>query len=91
LADSARRFDIPARASYNPAMNLAQKIAVAVTLLAVAVFLFAGGARIKPPEGYSFGGASPQNWGQTVADVIGILLVGGVAVFLLGIRRKRSP
>ncbi len=68
-------------------MNLAQKIALAVTLLAVAVFLFAGGARLKPPEGYSFGGASPPNWGQTAANIVGILLVGGVAMFLLGIRR----
>jgi type IV secretory pathway VirB2 component (pilin) len=108
-------------------MNLAQKIAVAVTLLSVAVFLFVGGHKVEAggawvaytakeiadkglknvvspvPPGVSFlFDGNPDDiagmvwttgkvtdWSRTWIDIIGILLVGGAAVLLLGIRRKR--
>jgi hypothetical protein len=72
-------------------MNLAQKIAIAVTGLAVAVFLFAGGQHVAYPDAFTrFTGIGwYTDWGATFADCAGILLVGGVATWLLGVRRKR--
>jgi hypothetical protein len=125
-----RRLDISARHAYNPAMNLAQKVAVAVTLLAVALFLFIGGHKVlsvggwyghtaeeiadrglknvvplkDAPAGIHIGvHGNPDDvagvvwtnwrvtdWPKTCVDIIGILLVGGAAVVLLGIKHRRS-
>jgi hypothetical protein len=75
-------------------MNIAQKIAALVTLLTVAVFLFAGGAKeTKLRYDPRYGPHTPYectDWAQTAADIVGITIVGGVAVLLLGIRRKRA-
>jgi len=66
-------------------MNLAQKIAVAVTLIAVAMFLFNGGHTNQNP-GYR----RYTEWPETWTDVTSIVLVGGATVLLLGIRRRKS-
>jgi hypothetical protein len=79
-------------------MNLAQKIAIAVTLLAVAVFLFVGGHRVRYWDttvsrlvdgrieyGHQ---VAYTDWQRTYADIVGILLVGGAATLLLGIKRR---
>jgi hypothetical protein len=79
-------------------MNLAQKIAVAVTLLVVAVFLLLGGHKTRRyvhdyevgrlDRGFLIVAAVTDN-AATFRDVVGILLTGGAATVLLGIRRKR--
>ncbi len=72
-------------------MTLAQRICIGVTLLVVAVFMFAGGHREYLSTGYY--GAPTESYtdpGRTSMDTVGILLVGGVVTWLLGIRRKRK-
>jgi hypothetical protein len=78
-------------------MNLAQKIAACVTLLVIAAFLFAGGHQTGSWERDWDGNISPDSVyyshmdiGRTAMDAIGILLVGGVATILLGIKRARK-
>jgi hypothetical protein len=77
-------------------MNKAQKIASGATLLAVAVFLFTGGHRVKRSrivvkEGFE------REWqtrletdaSRTMMDIVGIVLAGGVVTAFLGsIKRK---
>ena len=72
-------------------VNLAQRIAIAATAIALALFLLTGGRHIirQYPGGYIVGG---PDVGQTVMDSIGILLLGGAATWLLGIKsRKQKP
>ncbi len=62
-------------------MNLAQKITIAVTLLAVAVFLIGGAWGIW---------LYIENDGvKAVVGTAGILALGGSVFLFLGIRRKR--
>lgn len=62
-------------------MNLAQRVAVAVTLLAIAAFLF---WTVQSLPAYA--AREVRAW----AGVGGFLAVGGAAVVLLGIKRKRA-
>jgi len=89
-AEPKKPIDRQASVGHNARVNLAQKIAIAVTLLAVAVFLFVGGHRATAGDPWGQVSWDYTDWGRTVADAIGILLVGGVVTWLLGIRRKRS-
>jgi len=88
-------------------LSFIQKLAVSATLLAVAVFLFAGGCQVdmwqvggnevvrsasRPEYGAHVGRC--MDLGRTMAVFSGILLVGGVATFLLGLmpaRRSGTP
>ena len=76
-------------------MNLAQKIAVAVTLLAVAVFLFLqAGHEFTAREAMLMAMQAECGktlWYTTVLDVVGIVLVGGAATVLLGIKKRKRP
>lgn len=65
-------------------LNLAQKLSVSATLLAVAVFLFAGGCQTTNWQD-RWGDSKCMDGGRTIAVSIGILLVGGVVTFLLGL------
>lgn len=85
-------------------LTLIQKLAVSVTLLVVAIFLFAGGCQVAMWSKYNgtivrcagkpYGAASQvgtcMDWGRTLAVTVGILLVGGVATFLLGLMSARK-
>ena len=82
-------------------LNLAQKLVVSATLLTVAVFLLAGGVRRWGTRPYIYydrwGNRSTQeqsveytDWGRTTADAVGIMRVGGVVTFLLGLIPKRK-
>ena len=64
-------------------MNTAQRIAAAVTLLAVAVFLFKW-AHGAGPFDLSVGAVGMTE--VLLARMFGILAVGGAAVMLLGIK-----
>lgn len=74
-------------------LNLAQKIAVAVTLLVVAVFLFLqAGREFTAQEAMRLAMQAECGrtlWYTTVLDVAGIVLVGGAVTLLLGIRKRK--
>jgi hypothetical protein len=73
-------------------VNLAQRIAGSITLLVVAVFLFRTGRGLIDAFNSSY--FEVLRWAVwTTAQVTiagAILLAGGTAVLLLGIRRKRA-
>jgi len=69
-------------------MNTAQRIAAAVTLLAVAVFLFKWAHGAGP---FDLSMAAVGVTEVLLARMFGILAVGGAAVMLLGIKRKPKP
>lgn len=76
-------------------LNLAQKIAVAVTLLAVAVFLFLqAGREYSSRDGMALVIQAEYGrtlWYTTVLDVAGIVLVGGAVTVLLGFKKRKRP
>jgi len=74
-------------------MNLAQKIAVAVTLLLVAaLFLFQGSQAVvkRWDDQRAVFPYEVVMWRTTCFDVAGIALIGGAVTLLLGIKRKRA-
>jgi hypothetical protein len=79
----------------NQAVNLAQKIAIAVTLLAVAVFLFLqAGREYSSRDGMALVIQAEYGrtlWYTTVLDVAGIVLIGGAVTVLLGIKKRKRP
>lgn len=83
----------------NPAnMNLAQRIAVAITVVVLALFLLMGGQHSSVPVEASYNKyesryrlhADRLDVGQTVMDSLAILRIGGAATWLLGLKRRKS-
>lgn len=66
-------------------MNLAQKIAVAATLLVVAVLLVLIGHQDPTP----IPGGEYVPIAFSLTDAVAVLLIGGALTLLLGIKRKR--
>lgn len=102
--ENRERADRPGR-RWGLNLSLIQKLAVCVTLLVEAIFLFVGGCQVgiwrlvgsnhqivrsvsRPYNAYSAG--TCMDWGRTIAVGIGILLVGGVVTFLLGLISERA-